>query len=183
MGMPRHSSPSWTGASDLYFDRVSQINMAKWSQGRVALFGDAAFCVSLLAGQGSALAMTAAYVFAGELAQYRNGTKRLSADTKSTCALYRKQTARRRALRGGLRSKNPMGPVSTESGDRLCTIPGWRGSRSAAISPTVCGFPITPGQRLPRAAPRTPLIEAPRAPSPTNNQLYQLVKSHLDSGF
>ncbi len=53
---------------DLYFDRVSQIRMDAWSHGRVALVGDAAFCVSLLAGQGSALAMTAAYVLAGELA-------------------------------------------------------------------------------------------------------------------
>ena len=42
--------------------------MEKWSEGRVALVGDAAFCVSLTAGQGSALAMTAAYVLAGELA-------------------------------------------------------------------------------------------------------------------
>ena len=40
-----------------------------WSRGRVALIGDAASCVSLMAGQGSALAMTAAYVLAGELAQ------------------------------------------------------------------------------------------------------------------
>ena len=52
---------------DLYFDRVSQIKMPAWSQGRVALMGDAAFCVSLMAGQGAALAMTAAYVLAGEL--------------------------------------------------------------------------------------------------------------------
>jgi 2-polyprenyl-6-methoxyphenol hydroxylase-like FAD-dependent oxidoreductase len=52
---------------DLYFDRVSQIRMPAWSKGRVALTGDAAFCVSLLAGQGSALAMGAAYVLAGEL--------------------------------------------------------------------------------------------------------------------
>lgn len=56
---------------DLYFDRVSQIrmgeNFAPWSKGRVALLGDAAFCVSLLAGQGSALAMVAAYILAGEL--------------------------------------------------------------------------------------------------------------------
>ncbi|HVY57676.1 MAG TPA: FAD-binding domain [Xanthobacteraceae bacterium] len=55
-------------APELYFDRVSQIRMPSWSRGRVALVGDAAFCVSLLAGQGSALAMTAAYVLAGELA-------------------------------------------------------------------------------------------------------------------
>lgn len=54
---------------ELYFDRVSQIRMPSWSRGRVALVGDAAFCVSLLAGQGSALAMTAAYVLAGELAK------------------------------------------------------------------------------------------------------------------
>jgi 2-polyprenyl-6-methoxyphenol hydroxylase-like FAD-dependent oxidoreductase len=51
----------------LYFDRVSQIKMERWSRGRVALVGDAAFCVSLMAGQGSALAITAAYVMAGEL--------------------------------------------------------------------------------------------------------------------
>jgi 2-polyprenyl-6-methoxyphenol hydroxylase-like FAD-dependent oxidoreductase len=42
--------------------------MKNWSKGRVALVGDAAFCVSLMAGQGSALAMAAAYVLAGELA-------------------------------------------------------------------------------------------------------------------
>lgn len=56
---------------DLYFDRVSQIAMPAaaglWTRGRVTLVGDAAFCVSLLAGQGSALAMVAAYILAGEL--------------------------------------------------------------------------------------------------------------------
>jgi 2-polyprenyl-6-methoxyphenol hydroxylase-like FAD-dependent oxidoreductase len=54
-------------SQELYLDRVSQIRMKRWSQGRVALAGDAAFCVSLLAGQGSALAMISAYVLAGEL--------------------------------------------------------------------------------------------------------------------
>jgi 2-polyprenyl-6-methoxyphenol hydroxylase-like FAD-dependent oxidoreductase len=55
----------------LYFDRVSQIRMNPdtgfWTRGRVALVGDAASCVSLLGGQGSALAMIAAYILAGEL--------------------------------------------------------------------------------------------------------------------
>ncbi len=55
-------------AAELYLDRVSQIRMPGWSRGRIALVGDAAFCVSLLAGQGSALAMISAYVLAGELA-------------------------------------------------------------------------------------------------------------------
>jgi 2-polyprenyl-6-methoxyphenol hydroxylase-like FAD-dependent oxidoreductase len=52
---------------DLYYDRVSQIRMQTWSKGRVGLIGDAGFCPSFLAGQGSALAMAAAYVLAGEL--------------------------------------------------------------------------------------------------------------------
>jgi len=56
---------------EIYFDRASQIRMngvnGLWSRGRVALVGDAAFCVSLLAGQGCALAMIAAYILAGEL--------------------------------------------------------------------------------------------------------------------
>ncbi len=60
---------------DLYFDRISQVRMdpqqGLWTRGRVTLIGDAAFCVSLLAGQGSALAMIAAYILAGEL--HRSG--------------------------------------------------------------------------------------------------------------
>ena len=43
--------------------------MPKWSRGRIALLGDAAYCVSLMAGQGSALAMVGAYVLAGEMAK------------------------------------------------------------------------------------------------------------------
>ena len=52
---------------DVYFDRVSQIHLAHWSAGRVAVIGDAAACASLLAGEGTGLAMTEAYVLAGEL--------------------------------------------------------------------------------------------------------------------
>jgi 2-polyprenyl-6-methoxyphenol hydroxylase-like FAD-dependent oxidoreductase len=54
-------------ADDLYFDRVSQIRMPRWSAGRVALAGDAAACVSFLAGEGTGLAIAEAYVLAGEL--------------------------------------------------------------------------------------------------------------------
>lgn len=56
-------------ARTFYFDRVSQIRMPSWTRGRVALVGDAAACPSFLAGQGSALAMVEAYVFAAELAR------------------------------------------------------------------------------------------------------------------
>lgn len=54
-------------ASDIYFDRVSQIRMDSWAKEHTALIGDAAACVSLLAGEGTGLAMAEAYVLAGEL--------------------------------------------------------------------------------------------------------------------
>ncbi len=54
-------------ASEVYFDRMSQIRMPSWTKGRTALVGDAAACVSLLAGEGTGLAMAEAYVLAGEL--------------------------------------------------------------------------------------------------------------------
>ena len=54
-------------ASELYFDRVSQIRMDSrnglWTRGRVTLVGDAAASVSVLAGQGSSLATAAAYTW------------------------------------------------------------------------------------------------------------------------
>jgi 2-polyprenyl-6-methoxyphenol hydroxylase-like FAD-dependent oxidoreductase len=74
-------------ATELYFDRVSQIKMNganSWSCDRMALVGDAAFCVSLLAGQGSALAMAAAYILAGEL-------HRAAGDYPTAFAQYQKR--------------------------------------------------------------------------------------------
>ena len=54
---------------DVYFDVVSQVRMDNWSRGRVVLIGDAAGCISLLGGEGTGLAITEAYVLAGELAR------------------------------------------------------------------------------------------------------------------
>ncbi len=54
-------------AKDVYFDSVSQIRMEHWTRGRTALVGDAGACVSLMAGEGTGLAIAEAYVLAGEL--------------------------------------------------------------------------------------------------------------------
>jgi 2-polyprenyl-6-methoxyphenol hydroxylase-like FAD-dependent oxidoreductase len=55
-------------ASDWYFDAAAQIDMPRWSQGRVALVGDAAYCASPMSGQGTSIAVIGAHVLAGELA-------------------------------------------------------------------------------------------------------------------
>ena len=80
---------------EVYFDRVSQIQMDEWSQGRVGLVGDAAFCPSLLAGQGAAIAMIAAYVLAGELG--RMGSKPQEAFKRYEQRLHPFITSKQRA--------------------------------------------------------------------------------------
>jgi len=56
-------------ARDPLFDAVEQIRMPRWSSGRVALVGDACWCVSPLAGQGASMAVAGAYVLAEELSE------------------------------------------------------------------------------------------------------------------
>ncbi|QIS24418.1 FAD-dependent oxidoreductase [Nocardia terpenica] len=53
---------------DFYLDQVAQVVMDRWSRGRVALLGDAAFSSSPMSGQGTGLALVGAYLLAGELA-------------------------------------------------------------------------------------------------------------------
>lgn len=83
---------------DLYFDSVSQICMEHWSSGRIALAGDACFSPSLLAGQGSALAITGAYILAGELGKCGGDYKIAFANYENTFHPFvtRKQRAAER---------------------------------------------------------------------------------------
>jgi 2-polyprenyl-6-methoxyphenol hydroxylase-like FAD-dependent oxidoreductase len=58
------------GTDDFYFDVLRQVRLPQWSVGRVALTGDAAWCATPLAGVGTTLAVTGAYVLAGEMARH-----------------------------------------------------------------------------------------------------------------
>lgn len=61
---------AYHGSEPIFFDTLTQIAMPRWSRGRVALLGDACGCLTLLAGQGSHMAMAGAYVIASELERY-----------------------------------------------------------------------------------------------------------------
>ncbi|MER6791881.1 FAD-dependent monooxygenase, partial [Amycolatopsis mediterranei] len=61
----RHCPP----AEAVYYDQVAQVDMARWSSGRVVLVGDACYAVSLLAGQGASLGVAGAYVLGERLAR------------------------------------------------------------------------------------------------------------------
>ncbi|MFH3480736.1 FAD-dependent monooxygenase [Xanthobacter variabilis] len=52
-----------------YLDTLCQIEMPNWSSGRVALVGDAAWCLSSLSGQGASMAMAGAFLLAERLGQ------------------------------------------------------------------------------------------------------------------
>ena len=110
---------------ELYFDRVSQIVMDTWSSGRVALVGDAAFCISLLGGQGSALAMTAAYVLAGELSKSEGRHKdafRSYEELLRTYITAKQRSAERFA--GFFAPKTKLGLILRKQVIRAFRIPG-----------------------------------------------------------
>lgn len=56
-------------SEDMHFDAVSQVKAPRWSRGRAALVGDAAYCPSPLSGMGANLSLVGAYVLAGELSR------------------------------------------------------------------------------------------------------------------
>jgi 2-polyprenyl-6-methoxyphenol hydroxylase-like FAD-dependent oxidoreductase len=55
---------------DFYFDRLNQIRMPIWSNGRVALVGDAGYCVSPVAGMGGSMAIIGAARLADALQRH-----------------------------------------------------------------------------------------------------------------
>ncbi|UJR12374.1 hypothetical protein I4U23_016551 [Adineta vaga] len=61
-------------ANDFYFDAVAHIKMDRWSQGRVALVGDAGYS-SGVSGTGTTLAFIGAYILAGEIGCHQDHTK------------------------------------------------------------------------------------------------------------
>lgn len=56
------------GAHDFYFDANAQVEMDRWSEGRVVLLGDAGYCAAPTSGRGTSQALIGAYILAGELA-------------------------------------------------------------------------------------------------------------------
>jgi len=62
---------------DFYYDAMRQVRMDRWSNGRVFLTRDAAWCPTGLSGIGTTLAIVGSYVLVGELC--RNGDPEVAA--------------------------------------------------------------------------------------------------------
>jgi 2-polyprenyl-6-methoxyphenol hydroxylase-like FAD-dependent oxidoreductase len=116
----------------MYFDALGQVRAPRWSKGRVALLGDAAFCPSPVGGGGSSLALIGAYVLAGELSR--------AADHHAALAGYeqfmRPHVATAQKVRPAvLRCANPRtraGIRALHAGARLIASPPVRAGMSLA---------------------------------------------------
>src|SRR5581483_1795688 len=115
---------------DVYFDGVTQIRMDRWTKGRIALIGDAAACVSLLAGEGSGLAMAEAYVLAGELRQCGDNYSPAFALRTAPDALSRTQAACRGEVRVVVLTRDAGRPRVSQSRHRPVAISHVRRSLS-----------------------------------------------------
>jgi 2-polyprenyl-6-methoxyphenol hydroxylase-like FAD-dependent oxidoreductase len=60
-------------APDFYFQAIQQIKMTKWSNSRIVCLGDTAYAPTPLTGNGTSLAITGAYILAGELSKLNEG--------------------------------------------------------------------------------------------------------------
>ena len=103
---------------------AAQIDMPRWSQGRVALVGDAAYCASPMSEQGTSIALVGAYVLAGQLAAASGAHLRAFAEFEN---MMRPFVEANQAL--GLKSAKIM-----RSGERKSVL-GWHLKQLMRIMP------------------------------------------------
>lgn len=115
-------------SADAYFDSVGQIVMDRWSRGRVVLLGDAAWCVTVFAGYGAALALDGADRLGAVIAAHGDD---LSAALDAWEESLRPEVRKRQALaRRGISRFAPPTRVHVWVGDlvlRAIQLPGIRG--------------------------------------------------------
>lgn len=137
----------------MYFDAIGQVRAPRWSKGRVALLGDAAFCPSPVGGGGSSLALIGAYVLAGELSRSDDPRSALTRYEQfmrphvSSAQQVRPVVLRRASpqTRAGIRALHAGARVIASPAVRKgLSVFGSRFGRSAAEDVTLPDFPLTP---------------------------------------
>ncbi|NKY60558.1 FAD-binding protein [Nocardia flavorosea] len=117
-----------TDPAGAYFDSVGQVVMDRWSDGRIVLLGDAAWCVTVFAGYGAALALDGADRLGSALGEH-------GADIPGALAAWesslRPEVGKRQALaRKGIGRFAPSTRAQVWAGElllRAIGLPGIRG--------------------------------------------------------
>jgi 2-polyprenyl-6-methoxyphenol hydroxylase-like FAD-dependent oxidoreductase len=137
----------------MYFDAIGQVRAPRWSKGRVALLGDAAFCPSPVGGGGSSLALIGAYVLAGELSRTDDPGSALTRYEQfmrphvSSAQQVRPVVLRRASpqTRAGIRALHAGARVVASPAVRKgLSVLGSRFGRSAAEDVTLPDYPLSP---------------------------------------
>ncbi|WP_043962995.1 MULTISPECIES: FAD-dependent oxidoreductase [Micromonospora] len=127
-GVPEAIRHVETDPSSAYFDRVSQVDAPRWSIGRVALLGDAAWCVTLFAGHGAALALAGADQLGAALRRHGHDVPSALAEWETG---LRPEIVKRQALaRRGMYQYAPPSRFHVWMNDvtiRAITLPGIHG--------------------------------------------------------
>ncbi|TCP53522.1 2-polyprenyl-6-methoxyphenol hydroxylase-like FAD-dependent oxidoreductase [Tamaricihabitans halophyticus] len=111
-------------SSDVYYDQMSQVELPRWSSGRVGLLGDACGAVTPLASQGASLAMAGAYLLTELLSRTRSIDAALSHYQRIWQPIV---AARQRGARRGIRWFLPESARDVRirrAGARLAGLPG-----------------------------------------------------------
>jgi 2-polyprenyl-6-methoxyphenol hydroxylase-like FAD-dependent oxidoreductase len=99
----------------IYMDTVTQIKMPLWSSNRAALIGDAAYCMTLISGQGTSMAMAGAYFLAEELRQ----------NTDHHVAFQRYEQRLRPYIEQKQKKARKFAPTFVPSSQRRITLTQW----------------------------------------------------------
>lgn len=117
-----------------YFDSVGQVVMDRWSHGRVVLLGDAAWCVTVFAGYGAALALDGADRLGAAVAAHGDD---ISTALDAWEASLRPEVRKRQALaRKGISRFAPPSRAHVWAGElmlRAIGLPGIRGMVQRSI--------------------------------------------------
>jgi 2-polyprenyl-6-methoxyphenol hydroxylase-like FAD-dependent oxidoreductase len=114
---------------ELYVDDLTQVRAPDWIRGRVVLLGDAAWCATPISGSGTTLALTGAYVLAGEL----TSASRIGEGLRAYQARMRPMVARAQKLPPGApRIAHPRSRVGLAALRATLRVAGSRPAREAA---------------------------------------------------
>lgn len=69
-------------SKDFYCERMGLVTLDTWSQSRVTLVGDAAYCPTAMTGMGTTCGVVGAYILAGEISEHCEHGNRVNATTQ-----------------------------------------------------------------------------------------------------
>ncbi|MCW8378678.1 FAD-dependent monooxygenase [Streptomyces justiciae] len=110
-------------SESVVFDQVSQIHINRWSQGRVVLLGDAAWCMSLYSGQGAGMGIAGAEALSRALDEHGQVSAALGAwerELRPVIARFQKQA---HVMQHLFMPVNRVGYVARRTAMRVVSIP------------------------------------------------------------